>query len=104
MVKSKVAVLRTTPETVLDDYQRLCELAGMREALDPSATTILKDNISWHLLYPSANTTPWQLPSIPSERNPVPLILAGCWKVGILGRESMILACTSAFLGRQASA
>jgi len=58
---SKVAVLRTTPETVLDDYQRLCELAGMREALDPSATTILKDNISWHMLYPSANTTPWQL-------------------------------------------
>jgi uncharacterized protein (DUF362 family) len=33
----------------------------MKEALDPSATTILKDNISWHLLYPSANTTPWQL-------------------------------------------
>jgi len=58
---SKVAVLRTTPDTVLDDYQRLCELAGMREALDPAATTILKDNISWHLLYPSANTTPWQL-------------------------------------------
>jgi uncharacterized protein (DUF362 family) len=61
MTKPKVAVLRATPETVLDDYQRLCELAGMREALDPSATTILKDNISWHLLYPSANTTPWQL-------------------------------------------
>ncbi len=61
MTKPKVAILRTTPETVLDDYQRLCELAGMREALDPSATTILKDNISWHLLYPSANTTPWQL-------------------------------------------
>ena len=33
----------------------------MKEALDPGATTILKDNISWHLLYPSANTTPWQL-------------------------------------------
>lgn len=61
MTKPRVAVLRTQPETVLDDYQRLCELAGMQEALDPSATTILKDNISWHLLYPSSNTTPWQL-------------------------------------------
>jgi len=61
VTKPKVAILRTTPETVLDDYQRLCELAGMREALDPSATTILKDNISWHLFYPGANTTPWQL-------------------------------------------
>jgi uncharacterized protein (DUF362 family) len=61
MAKPKVAVLRTTPEAVIDDYQRLCELAGMKDALDPSATTILKDNISWHLLYPGANTTPWQL-------------------------------------------
>ena len=61
MTRAKVAVLRTTPDTVLDDYQRLCELAGMKEALDPEATTILKDNISWHLLYPGSNTTPWQL-------------------------------------------
>ncbi len=61
MNAAKVAVLRTTPETVLDDYRRLCELAGMREALDSTATTILKDNISWHLLFPGANTTPWQL-------------------------------------------
>ena len=61
MNKSKVAVLLTSPETVLNDYQILCELAGMEEALDNSATTILKDNISWHLLFPGANTTPWQL-------------------------------------------
>jgi uncharacterized protein (DUF362 family) len=58
---SRVAVLRTTPETVLDDYQRLYELAGFRDALDPSAETILKDNISWHFPFPSANTTPWQM-------------------------------------------
>ena len=61
MNKSKVAVLRTKPENVLEDYQKLCELAGIRDALNPSNTTILKDNISWHLLYPGANTTPWQL-------------------------------------------
>ncbi|HLA80697.1 MAG TPA: DUF362 domain-containing protein, partial [Thermoleophilia bacterium] len=57
----KVAILRTSPERVLEDYQRLGELAGMREALDPRAPTILKDNISWHFPFPSANTTPWQL-------------------------------------------
>jgi uncharacterized protein (DUF362 family) len=61
MPKSKVAVLRTRPETVLDDYVRLCELGGLKAALDPSSTTILKDNISWHLMYPGSNTTPWQL-------------------------------------------
>ena len=60
-MKSRVAILRTTPETVLADYPRLCEQAGMKDALDHSAATILKDNISWHMLYPSSNTTPWQL-------------------------------------------
>src|SRR5512138_3574572 len=60
-VKSKVAVLDTQPETVLHDYQRLFELAGGRNALEASATTILKDNITWHFPMPGANTTPWQL-------------------------------------------
>jgi uncharacterized protein (DUF362 family) len=59
--RSKVAVLRTQPETVLEDYRRLFELAGGAETLDPNATTILKENISWHFPMPSANTTPWQL-------------------------------------------
>ena len=59
--RTKVAVLRTHPETVLDDYQRLFELAEGAQALDPKATTILKENISWHYPMPSANTTPWQL-------------------------------------------
>ena len=58
---SKVAVLRTRPETVLDDVQEVMKLAGVKQALDSSATTILKNNLSWHLMYPSANTTPWQL-------------------------------------------
>jgi uncharacterized protein (DUF362 family) len=59
--RSRVAILTTRPETVLEDYQRLGDLAGMPEALDAGATTILKDNISWHFPFPSANTTPWQL-------------------------------------------
>src|SRR5438045_4959342 len=59
--KPTVAVLRTQPDRVLDDYARLSELAGAREHLTPGATTILKDNISWHFPFPAANTTPWQL-------------------------------------------
>ena len=58
---ARVAVLRTTPDTVLDDHQRLFELAGGQGALAPGVPTILKDNISWHYPMPSANTTPWQL-------------------------------------------
>lgn len=59
--RAKVAVVRTSPETVLEDTQKAMELAGLTEALDPQATTILKDNISWHFPFPGANTTPWQL-------------------------------------------
>ena len=61
MKKAKVAILRTRPETVLDDYIRLFELAGGPGHLDKNLTTIIKDNISWHYPLPSANTTPWQL-------------------------------------------
>lgn len=60
-MKSVVAVIKTSPATVLNDIEHLCELAGMEKALDMHATTILKDNISWHFPFPAANTTPWQL-------------------------------------------
>ncbi|RJP79642.1 MAG: DUF362 domain-containing protein [Candidatus Zixiibacteriota bacterium] len=60
-LKGRVVVLKTRPETVVEDYIRAQEMAGMAQALDPSQPVILKDNISWHFGYPGANTTPWQL-------------------------------------------
>jgi uncharacterized protein (DUF362 family) len=61
MPRSKVAVVRVRPDHVLDDIDRLHELAGVQHALKAGAQTILKDNISWHFPFPGANTTPWQL-------------------------------------------
>ncbi len=61
MKRSIVVILKTSPEGVLNDIVRLMDMAGVREALDGKATTILKDNISWHYPFLSANTTPWQL-------------------------------------------
>ena len=61
MAKSKVAILYTSPETVLEDYQRLFDLAGAGQVLQRGVPTILKDNITWHFPMPGANTTPWQL-------------------------------------------
>ena len=58
---SKVAIVRTKPETVLQDVQKVMQLAGINDALEAGRTTIVKNNLSWHLMYPSANTTPWQL-------------------------------------------
>src|SRR4030065_70516 len=56
---SKVAVLRTSPETVVEDYGRLMDLAGYREALPFSAQTCLRINISWHVYMPACSTPPW---------------------------------------------
>lgn len=61
MSKARVAILKTGPDTVIDDYQRLCELAGLEGALQAKTKTILKDNITWHNVFPGVNTTPWQL-------------------------------------------
>jgi len=36
-------------------------MVGLKEALNLQVPTILKDNISWHYPFLSANTTPWQL-------------------------------------------
>ena len=60
-MKSRVAVLRVTPDTILSDIDRLVDLGGVSAALARGKTTILKDNISWHFPFPAANTTPWQL-------------------------------------------
>jgi uncharacterized protein (DUF362 family) len=64
MSKGTVAVLKVEPGSVLKAIERLCGLAGIKDALDPAATTILKDNISWHFPFPAANTTPWQLEGV----------------------------------------
>jgi uncharacterized protein (DUF362 family) len=59
--RAKVAVIKTSPETVLEDYKKLLKLAEIEKYLSKDKATILKDNISWHYPFPGANSTPWQL-------------------------------------------
>ncbi len=61
MGPSTVAVLTTTPETVLEDYHRLLKLADYEASLPKDKDTALKINISWHHWYPACSTAPWQL-------------------------------------------
>ena len=64
MNRAKVAVVKTRPESILADTARAMKLADFEKHLPAGKTTILKDNISWHLPMPSANTTPWQLEGV----------------------------------------
>ena len=61
---SVVAVLRTRPATVLEDYHRLMNLAGYQDVVAKDADTALKINISWHFFFPASSTTPWQLDGV----------------------------------------
>ncbi len=62
--KGRVALLKTRPETVLDDYRRLLALANYQESLDKDRETLLKINISWQQWYPACSTAPWQLEGV----------------------------------------
>jgi uncharacterized protein (DUF362 family) len=64
MAKAKVAVVRTSARTVLEDHHRLMNLAGYQEVLPKDVDTALKVNISWHFFYPGSSTTPWQLEGV----------------------------------------
>ncbi|MGD8454565.1 MAG: DUF362 domain-containing protein [Phycisphaerae bacterium] len=64
MQRSKVAILRTSPATVLRDYHELMNLAGYQDVVAKEADTALKINISWHFFYPGSSTTPWQLEGV----------------------------------------
>ena len=61
---SKVAVLYTHPETVLEDFSNAMRLADCESFLPKDLTTLLKINISWQHYYPACSTTPWQLEGV----------------------------------------
>ena len=56
-----VACLKTSPETVLDDIDKVMRLGGVEAALPKGVTTGLKINISWQTWYPACSSEPWQL-------------------------------------------
>ena len=63
-MKSKVAVVKTTPQSVLEDIEKALTLADVENSLKKDIPTILKVNITWHFYYPACSTTPWQLDGV----------------------------------------
>jgi hypothetical protein len=61
---ARVAVIRTRPETVLDDYARVMDLAGYRDTLSRDRDTLLKLNLSWTKYFPSCSSQPWQVDGV----------------------------------------
>ena len=59
--KPKVAVLRTSPQTILEDYKKLMHLADYESFISKDFDTLLKLNLSWTKYFPSCSSQPWQL-------------------------------------------
>ena len=64
LTKSKVVVIKTSPQTVLKDYENLLHLANYEKFLPKNKETILKLNLSWSKYYPACSTEPWQLEGV----------------------------------------
>lgn len=62
--KGVVAVVKTSPETILQDIESVMKLAGVQQALKPEIQTGLKINVSWQTWYPACSTAPWQLEGV----------------------------------------
>ncbi|MBA7624429.1 hypothetical protein ES703_31838 [subsurface metagenome] len=64
MKNSKVAVLQTSPETVLDDYKKLLHLAEYKRFISQDIDTLLKLNLSWTKYFPACSSQPWQVEGV----------------------------------------
>ncbi|MBI2218053.1 MAG: DUF362 domain-containing protein [Candidatus Rokubacteria bacterium] len=62
--RSQVAVLRTQPETVVEDYGRLMRLSKYDQAVPREHELILKLNLSWTKYFPACSSQPWQVDGI----------------------------------------
>jgi uncharacterized protein (DUF362 family) len=61
---ARVAVVRTRPDTVLEDYARVMELARYRDTISRQRETLLKLNLSWTKYFPSCSSQPWQVDGV----------------------------------------
>src|SRR5512137_1626037 len=60
----RVAAVRTSPQTVLDDYRRVMHLADYQAALRPDIDLLVKLNLSWTRFFPACSSPPWQLDGV----------------------------------------
>jgi uncharacterized protein (DUF362 family) len=63
-MSSAVALLRTRPETVVEDYGRLMRLVKYDDVLPRDQDLILKLNLSWTKYFPACSSQPWQVDGI----------------------------------------
>jgi uncharacterized protein (DUF362 family) len=64
MQKAIVAVMKTSPETVLQDYALAMRQAGYNDFISKDRDTLIKLNLSWTKYFPACSSEPWQVEGV----------------------------------------
>lgn len=57
-------MLKTSPETVLEDYKKLMHMADYENHISKAQKAILKLNLSWSKFFPACSSPPWQVEGV----------------------------------------
>ena len=68
-MKSKVAIVKTNPKTVINDYKKVLDFSDFQKIIKNDITSIIKLNLSWTLYFPACSTEPWQLEGLLNYMN-----------------------------------
>ena len=61
---SQIFVVKTSPKSILDDYQKLMDLANYQKFFEKYHKIILKLNLSWSKFFPACSSPPWQVEGV----------------------------------------
>ncbi len=61
---SQIFIIKTTPKTILKDYQKLMHMANYQQYYDKNSKIILKLNLSWSKFFPACSSPPWQVEGV----------------------------------------
>jgi hypothetical protein len=62
--KSQVFIVKTSPKTVLDDYQKLMHYTNYDQLFGKDEKIIVKLNLSWSKFFPACSSPPWQVEGV----------------------------------------
>lgn len=60
----RVYAIKTTPETVLEDYARLMDMTDYQQHYPRDHKAIIKLNLSWSKFFPACSSPPWQVEGV----------------------------------------
>jgi len=61
---ARVTVLKTSPNTIIEDYKRLMHLAEYKRFIKKEFPTLIKLNLSWTKYFPASSSQPYQVEGV----------------------------------------